>query len=624
MCVGEVTALADATISRVKNGLTQDEYYMTLWDRKVFCLGLVVFFFIIYAYSPIFWLDFAYHNDYRLCEYHHQHIFFGFPETRHLIAIGRPLLSILLNAQVWLINNTNGFYIAHIVSVLTIAMFAVIYFFYFQKLFNITSIGAAILAILTFTLPSMAINALWILNYVSSILGSMIALFAYVIIQKINFKQKHKICTFSIVGFLLYIDMCIYPPSVFFFLTFTFSKMLFGTKHYQETLRSVFLEILMILGVSIIYYISIKFILKPFLLMHPHFMHHYLQGHSWPSYYQLIDRAFPQYSWSINAILFSDKLIQLQQYLNLVLSAWFPPSFLTWNFFASGIFFWGVGYTAYQNHNLKRLNKPVRVIVGISLLCGIAGLTALPILVGPSYYVVHYRVTFASMALIPIVFIFACEHMISTYSQKRWGMLILLSTAIFCTVAEMQALHRIILVTQRAYSEYQWILVYLKQNISDKTKQIYVQIPITERPDRHYLQADFGFNASDLGMRGLVNAALIDIHKNPLDYRIFFDTHQPKKSPDLLWIHSVPIMKKKLSPTILIGKWSAYDRPASIQYIDHQLIINVFGSNEKAFISSDGYFLSVPAWNNLEATLSEDNRELRWVNGFTLKRNIRS
>ncbi len=591
-------------------------------QHKILCLGLIVFSVILYAYSPIFWLDFAYHNDYRLCEYHHQHIFSGFPETRHLIAIGRPLLSILLNAQVWLINDMHAFHIAHIFSILSIAIFAAMYFYYAQKWFDISPIGAAMLAILTFTLPSMAINSFWVLNYVSSICGALIAFFSYILMQKMNFKQRSHVLVFLSVGFLLYLDLLIYPPSVFFFLTISFIKILFGPKNSHEKLQQVFREICITLIVSLIYYISIRFILKPFLLTHPEFMYQTLKGLNWQSYYQLIDNTFPQYSWETKTILFFDKWIQIKEYFVLTLSAWFAPLNSVLITFIGCLFLGCLSWAAYQSTLLSEFSTLTRVILGLVLLIVIAILTALPILAGSSYYVIHYRVTFASMAIVPAVFIFAYERVLRSYGHRRWSILIYLFTIMFFSLAEMHALHRIILVTQRNHQEYQWVSVYLKQHISEKTKKIYIQLPIADRPDSRYLHADFGFNASDLGMRGLVRAALSDMKKNPDDYHILFDTSEPQNSDELLWIHALPIIKRQLSPTLLVGKWSAYDRPANIKYINNQLIINVFGENEEAFISHDNYFLSVPNWNNLQATLSENGQELRWLNGFTLEREM--
>ena len=53
---------------------------------------------------------------------------------------------------------------------------------------------------------------------------------------------------------------------------------------------------LVVITVCLSYFITLKLILKPFVLSHPLFLSTYLQegGRSWQEYYQGIDGVFPQ------------------------------------------------------------------------------------------------------------------------------------------------------------------------------------------------------------------------------------------------------------------------------------------------------------------------------------------
>ena len=503
-----------------------------LKNAKLLGWSFVVFFLIILAYAPILGSEFGYHNDYRIWEYEAQDCCLGFLETRHLIGIGRPLLAFLLNIHFMFISSMAALHISQLLAITSIGIMATLCFLYFQREINISRLGAALLALLMFTLPSMAINSFWVANFTSEIIPLFFAFFAYAVLQKQTSNTYYRVFIIGSAAFLLYVDLLIYPPTTFFFLTLSFIKLLFGPQNpKQARLRQLLTELVVILTVCLLYFISLKFILKPFLLSHPLFLSTYLKegGSNWQDYYQGIDGAFPQYRVVLGFDL-KGKIHQIKDYLIFVFSAWFPllkdlVVLVILPFLA--ILFW----SASQNPYLTQFHLSTRRGIGFVLLIIIAVLTGLPVLAGPSEYQINYRILFASMAIIPAALVFAIERIASEYKIHRTKQYLILAIAtFFILTAELSSFYRLTLVVRRSADEYQWIHTSIAENITNTTREIRVQVPNTPKPNRRFLRADFALDAAggDVGgITGIVNIALKELHRNPKHYTIVFGSKFP-------------------------------------------------------------------------------------------------
>lgn len=498
-----------------------------LKNGKLFGWSFVVFFLIILAYAPILGSEFGYHNDYRIWEYQAQDCCFGFLETRHLLGIGRPLLAFLVNIHFMFISSMAALQISQIVSIISIGIMATLCFLHFQREINISRLGAALLALLMFTLPSMAINSFWVANYTSEIIPLFIAFFAYTVLQKQTSNTYYRVFIIGSAAFLLFIDLLIYPPTTFFFLTLSFIKLLFGPQNpKQARLRQLLTELLVILTVCLLYFICLKLIWKPFLLNHPLFLSTYLKegGRNWQDYYQGIDGGLPQYRVVLGFDL-KGKAHQIKDYIIFVFSAWFPLLkdlvFIVLLPFLA-ILFW----SASQNPYLTQFGLTARRIIGFVLLFIIVVLTALPVLAGPSEYQINYRILFASMSLVPAALVFAIERIASGHNIPPNRQYVMLAIAtVFILAAEWSSFHRLTLVVKRSADEYQWIYSSIEKNITDTTREIRVQVPNTPRPNRRFLRADFALDAAGGGVggiTGIVNIALQELHRDPKQYTVVF------------------------------------------------------------------------------------------------------
>lgn len=592
---------------------------------KIFCLALAVFALTIFMYSSIFSHQFGYHNDYRIWEYNAQKNFFGYPETRHLIGVGRPILAILFSIHMRLVNDMYALHVSQIISVISICFLATLYYLYLQRKLDINYFSAALLSVLTFTLPSIAINSFWITNFTSEIIPLYIAFFAYILLeQQANTTKMARLII--AVGLLLFLNLLIYPPATFFFFTLTFIKLLFGPKNVEHAkLKYIFIEVLMLLAVSFIYYMIIKLTFIPYLVKHPYFLYEYIGGLDWNKFYQSIavqyefniGLSFRQKEYLILNLM--NKWLQMKDYVILCISTWFPPFRLSWVLvFLCGCI--GILVSAsFLNPYLKNRSPIVRMTMGVIILTTIAILTTLPCLIGPSSYTINYRVTFTSMAILPALITFVIDRILRHDRHPFIVYMTLLITFILIISAELTELHRLTLLVDRSTTEYSWIKRSLIQKLSDKTSQIYVQKPLIQSPDHDYLYADFGLNATDISTWGIIKVALKEIQREPMNYGVIYTSAATiHNKRDAILIEAEPIYKPSNGILLnhILGRWIANGQFARIAIENGVLMVhNETGGSSRGVFTKDGKYLMVPDWNNMKATASNDYKEIRWDNG---------
>lgn len=482
--------------------------------HNIVALCVLVFSVIMVFYSPIFFHKFAYHNDYRIWDYNVHNCCLGYLETKHLFAIGRPILGFLLNIQLMFVNNMSSLQWMHALSVVLIGIAATLFFLLIQNRLNINRYNATLLSVLIFTLPSMAINSFWVVNLGSEILPLFIVLLAYFLIGKtIQYTQKALI--FAIVFSLIFISLLIYPPTTLFFATLIFIKFLFGEKEADKTkLTGVFLEVMVLLLACGAYFLSIRYIYKPFLLQSN------FGGFNFQEYYQLIESSYSEYSFSLFSNL-SQKIAQCQDLLILIFSAWFPPLRGSWVTLLVLGFILILIKATLSNSYLTNLRIAAKASAGFAIFIFLFLLTAIPVLAGPSKFEISYRTIFASMAIIPSIIVFVFDRALLVRKSEKVRFFNMLLMTLLILTAEITSLYRLMLVVERSSREYNNVLNAVSHDVFEESKEIRIPPtpPVTEK-EKKFLHRDFALIGMNITLPGIIRAATQEIGLKLDDYQI--------------------------------------------------------------------------------------------------------
>lgn len=489
--------------------------------------ALIVFCAVVLFFMPIFGHQFGYINDYTIFEYDNHLCCFGFPETTQIIAIGRPLQALLLNIQLLFVGDIQSLQLMRLFFVFMIGTAATLFFLYVQSNLNIGRYSAALLAVLTFTLPSMVINSFWVTQSIPGIVPLFLVLFAHFWMQKRNSSDHNK--TFVIVGVfsLIFCSLLIYPPATFFFLTLTFIKFVFGPKDIiRAKLADISAEVMILLAACIVYFLSIKYVLKPILLM-SNFGELDFQRH-----YNNIDTANSAYKFSLSFDLVS-KITRIHDLFVMDFSAWFPQLPMSLIIPVGLVFILILTWASLRTPYLKQIKTSSKIVLGLALSGLIPCLAAIPVLVGQGDYPILYRVIFASMATIPVAIVFAIDR--TLIAGKSW--LVFVSTLVVSTglifAAEISSYQRLALMVSRLSAEYRHVLdTVSSENLAD-TREI--RIPPIDSPldPSRFLYGDFGYTAVNSITTGMVNAVARTTGRNIEGYRIIFDPLGPRYEADL-------------------------------------------------------------------------------------------
>lgn len=93
--------------------------------------------------------------------------------------MGRPLGALALNSYLFLFRTLDSFLYARVFAVLCIASSAYLFYRYIVDRFDVRKGEAAALSFSMFLLPSMAINAFWLSNFVPAVLPLPVVIFLY-------------------------------------------------------------------------------------------------------------------------------------------------------------------------------------------------------------------------------------------------------------------------------------------------------------------------------------------------------------------------------------------------------------------------------------------------------------
>lgn len=561
---------------------------------------------------PVCLNQFGYHNDYRIWEYPHvglANLFLGYPESQHLWGIGRPIGAILLNLQLFPIFSMRALAINQMANVTLIACLAVSCFYFFVRNIRISTFFAASLSILMMALPAMTINSFWVANLVPSLIPLFLALLAQVLMEQAKPRLLYVI-SLLMCGFL------IYPPATFFFITITLVKFLFAPQKKQLSLSTLWMEIKVMLGCSLGFFIFLK--LYKIALIKTHFL-----GFDWRTYYKTIQQMFPQYQLTLGTDIHA-KLIQMTQVFSLILSSWLPP---LPSLYLAGIAItliimlaWVLKYNVYLSQpqilNAFQTKHAKTMLIGFGIVFGIGALAMLPIIAGPAAYDITYRAIFPVSSLIPIILVcFMHQLWVSTNVPNLLKHLGLLLFTLFVIGMMYISWQRVNLVVNRSATEYHKIASVLSKRMTNQTQEIRIQRPIIPEADLAWLNGDFSLDATSYQIEGIIRAILIELGYNPAHYHFAFGNHFSDSSVAVMVPHTtqVPIYHNMLAKT-LVGPWFYLGKKVSIHLENNSLVLtNEYQLSSQAVIEQES-FLDATDWNT-KATLSLNGKELHWDNG---------
>jgi hypothetical protein len=489
--------------------------------RSIYSVALIVFCAVVIFYFPVLTSKFAYHNDYRIFTYDVSDCCLGYPETKHLLGVGRPILAILLNVQLLFISSMFSLQLMHFVSVVMIATAASILFLHLLYFLNISRLSAALLSFIIFTSPSMAINSFWVTNICSEILPIFAVIFAHYLISK----QSKDGATILIVFIIILLNLFIYPPSTLFFASLIFIKFLFGEANTKNiTLRNITLELFLVLSACITYFLIFKYIIKPMLVNSA------FGGFDFLEYYAFIDANYSIYDFSIFSNL-DRKADQLIDLFNLACSLWLPqPSEVIWDALLITILFMILVSASSQNVYMRRIRSVWRMPLVIIIYIFIACLTALPIMVSSSEFEIPFRAIFSSMVIIPSIILYAFDRFLVGRRRDRIYAYKLIVFILVISAAEAASFYRLILVVDRATTEYNNVLDAVKNDVFVNEKIVRVSSTPTALSQKMsaYLSRDFNLIGMNVSLDGIINAAANDLGLDLKGYKIETDLLGPR------------------------------------------------------------------------------------------------
>jgi len=463
--------------------------------RSVY-LSLLLLTTTVFFYRPVFAPDFGYLNDYTAF----MPLSFGFPESAGVLYLGRPIQALLANIQFRFLGDMLSLQLMRIFIVLMIATAAILFFRFLENNVNIKKQVAALLSLLIFTLPSMAINSIHIAQSVPGLVPVFFVLLAHHLIKDIDSSEHNRVLIVSVVFLILFFSLLTYPPVTFFFLTLTFIKFIFGTKESSRAkFIDIFTEVLLLLAACVVYFLFIKYAYKPF-----------FNG-------GVVEES-TAYDFSLSVDILS-KITQAKELFVFILSASFPP---LQNYFlvTLGIAYvfvitWATVCTPY----LKQLRKHTRVSLGFTLAIITPIILSAPIFVIQGDYPILYRVTFASMAAtLPVAIAFAIDRSIDLANRRIFATIGMLAVLSLFIIFEIIASHqRLVLQVERLVMEYQHVFKTLVcESFNDNKriggKRIFRVPPFASPPDPlNYLYRDFGYTSVDSSPEAMVRAVIQSI-----------------------------------------------------------------------------------------------------------------
>ncbi|MEQ8225453.1 MAG: hypothetical protein ABRQ37_24250, partial [Candidatus Eremiobacterota bacterium] len=222
----------------------------------------LLFIFLLFSvYLPCFLIDFGMHNDYAAFEYDRRDCL-SFPESLHMIAIGRPLGALLINLQFFFLHTISDLAVARFISFLICMINAILFIWYLRK--DMDFLWLLMMTFCIFTLPASQLYIIWTATSLQGHLTVIIAFISFFMLERVNFKRKiHGLNIVYLSGaYIIFLaSLFIYPASALFILVLTTVRIMFSPVSSWINVRLLAIgDILFISSSMIIYFIFHKFI----------------------------------------------------------------------------------------------------------------------------------------------------------------------------------------------------------------------------------------------------------------------------------------------------------------------------------------------------------------------------
>ncbi len=240
-------------------------------NLKVNRWGIIFFIALLFfTYLPIFIIEFGIHNDYSAWAYDNSKCCLGYPESTHLLALGRPLGAYLLNIQFLFFDQVVDFGTARFVSFLFILASAGLSYYYLTRRLSLDKRWGLALLFCIFTLPSSQVYIIWVTNFAPGSFNVFLACLSYLMLDQVWQNRSSPQKTVAKIGWtitasLIFLSsLLIYPPTSLFFLLFTLKNILFSKVSLWATTRlRVILDVLFCGSHMVAYFLLTRFVYFP-------------------------------------------------------------------------------------------------------------------------------------------------------------------------------------------------------------------------------------------------------------------------------------------------------------------------------------------------------------------------
>ena len=364
-------------------------------------------------YLPAFVFDFAVHNDYMIWSYDNHKCCLGFPETTHLLSVGRPIGAVLLNLHFATFTDIKSLAIGRGISLLTIMGAYYVFCLILIKNYKFSPLFSVAAGFLIFLLPSAILYVVWLTNFVPGSVTALLSVAAYYLISRpreksrANSKSWRWYCLSPSFGyFVLFISFLVYPPVGIFCLIFPFICAAFmSSERWVGERREIVIQVAIVVCLLILYFVVTKFVLTPLLARYSEAVRDYV-----------LPTSNYEFSFSTNPL---DKLHLVNEFLAITFNLWtsnyFPRFYLFVLFFIIALGIWRLFGVRHAGGGVEAVKVALQRAAMIICLIGIG---AAPIFI-PKDGFVAYRIVFTAASMAVVLFLWGVHGLCSAFNNRR-------------------------------------------------------------------------------------------------------------------------------------------------------------------------------------------------------------
>lgn len=183
----------------------------------------------IFVHSEVLTTAFGHHNDFSIFTYNNKSCCWGFPESSHLVAIGRWFGALLLNQHFRALTDIDSFTTSRWIAVFFTAVSAAWLTIRLRKS-GLSRWNSVAVSIALFLLPGQQLFVHWITNFIPGTFAIGLSLCGVAAFDRATDAQRYRprVLWTGLTIFLLILGNFIYPPSAAFFLVPVSADLLFS------------------------------------------------------------------------------------------------------------------------------------------------------------------------------------------------------------------------------------------------------------------------------------------------------------------------------------------------------------------------------------------------------------